>query len=1191
MNITKPISICAANVQRLHNPRKRLTLFTRYARNTRADLFLLSEVGTPTIIEARQWTVECQGLDLDALFFPGCQAAIIWRPSSPFFNNIPPSDINRVSSRVERGLRSVDGIFDICGTNYLVMSVYVPVSPQIRPNFLENLNYHLSPHTQHLETIIGGDWNVVQDPIADSSNPRTVNVGEQQLLDLMASCSLLDSFRILNPTKTLYTNKGTSGADRRLDFILISRSMIGSISSFDTWQPFQSTHSPIILKWIVPGAIPIGPSWFKLGRHIAEDPDLQTHLEWLVSQAHDKAINSFPTSDPCTIWTKTKSFLLPRLQALSQALARLDRLCGLDEPHRLEGLATRARLPAALTGMRSVHMRLRQVREQDLLPAIKNAQGETLTSPDDMLEEAKAFFGKLYTNEPINEAKRLSLLTSLRPKVTAEARRDLERPYKKKDLLHALRKCRDRSSPGPDGLPFSFYKATWSVTGPILKRCINYLASDAAAQPHHITHIVLLHKKGDKDQLGNKRPISLINADDRIMDRAINTRLAPLLPTLIHPSQTGFIPGRWIGTNIETVQNAIDDAGRYPGALAFIDFEKAYDRVDHGYLEATLKAFGFGPRFIHLIMATTRGNHARICLNGWLSSSMPLLRGLRQGSPVAPSLFALCIEPLAARLRSTINGLRHTGLQPFQTDIPHLQSLLFADDAVVGLRDLRDLEKAEAAFELYEAASGGRISKQKSFLYLLGQASTVEWPRWPICQGSFRYLGIQIGRGVQPADIWKSTISKVKARMNAIPMFDLPIATRCSIINIYCFSKVLYLDQFMPAPEGTVQELWDAAIKTIWGTKQHLVNQYLLITPKNHGGFGLLRLDLQFDCGRSKWVAALLSDQWRQQRYLGALRRNISTFIKDNVRMEAITNFNPVFYWERFHPDTIERIYTEFTWVALFGRPYRQAIRGIERWESAISRCERHLPLRWQAYWWSWSWQSRLHGGYANSWAQTFLKPALESFASSPPLEAFYIEGDPQSTSNDVRKARKQIELVESPPIIPSWSLNIIRRRDAWSAWWLALSRVRSRLPEEEQSLHLYALDRLSNPRSWIRPGRPDARWPHNTTRSCILCLQDLDESWNHVFLRCRVARALWQYFSPPQAFPRDPSQLLSIDDPSPLHLAYSACYIHVLYKLLRKRRLSNIQPEPIDHVPLRRQARRLAREANKLERQQEAYD
>lgn len=1185
MNSQRTISICAANVQRLHNDSKRIHLFTHWARRTHADIFLLSEVGIPTPRDCLRWAEECRQLSLDAIFQPACQAAIVWRPNSPFLRDSRPSDICRISSRVD-ATRSIDAKFIVSGKPYIIMAIYVPVLSNARVTYLRDLRLPLARALETEEAIVGGDWNVVPDAVLDSSKPGSNNVGEQELLRLSTSCNLEDSYRILNPRQKLFTNKGTNGTDRRLDQIYVSRSMIGGISHFSTWQSYQSTHSPILLRWIVPGAIPIGPSWFKLGRHLTDDLELWPYLQHLTTSCHEKASLQQPESNPLERWQLAKTFLLPRLDALSRKLAGFRKRSKLDEHGRHEGLSTRARLPAELSGLSSVHIRLRQVREQDILPSVKAADGRHLTHVEDMLEESRRFFGELYEREAVNTAKQNVLLTSIRPKLSVEQFTELEAEWKEGEILTALKKCNIRSSPGPDGLPFGFYKATWSVTGPILKAILNFLLLNPEARPTHMTHIVLLHKKGDKDQLGNKRPISLINTDERIMDRAINARLAPILPSIIHPNQTGFIPGRWIGTNIETVQNAIDDGDLYPGALAVIDFEKAYDRVGHSYLLAVLKKFGFGPRFIRLVMAMTTGSHARICLNGWLSSSIPLSRGLRQGSPLAPSLFTLCIEPLAARLRSTLTGIRHTGLAPFQQDIQPLISLLFADDLVVGLRDERDLEKAEIAFELYQSSSGGRISPTKSFLHGMGAALRQRWPGWTISCTPFRYLGVQVGRGVRSKEIWASLVTQVKARMRAIPMFDLPIAARCSIINIYCFSMVLYMDQFLPSPFSVWKELIKAAVETIWAGKQHLVSKWLLFMPKEYGGFGLLRLDYQFDCGRAKWVAALLSGDWRAQRYNGALRRKLCQHIRGQIQYEERTAYND-FSKTTYHPETLERQYIEHTWVANFAQPSLEREEVHNQFDKARQSCLLILPERWKHYVTAWEDLVSLYPQYQrqHNWRRAFLAENQRVFDATAPLQLFHIQGDPRTSAAQVSLARKELVKRQYSPEIPLFDHRLYRTKETWKAWWTLLSKVRSRLPEEENSLHLYALGRLYSPAKWIQPGRPpDARWPHNTSRACILCMQDVEESNDHVLFHCRIGRALWRYLQPPSRHPLNAVMLLQPDQPYPIDLAFAAGYIHILFKLLRSRRLSPNPPAFVDHVRLHAQARKVYIKACSLE-------
>ncbi|KAK9481342.1 hypothetical protein V1514DRAFT_7651 [Lipomyces japonicus] len=59
----------------------------------------------------------------------------------------------------------------------------------------------------------------------------------------------------------------------------------------------------------------------------------------------------------------------------------------------------------------------------------------------------------------------------------------------------------------------------------------------------------------------------MTNTDSKILTQAINTRLTHVIADLIHPSQTGFIPNRWIGDNIETIQ-AVTESEITNGFLA-----------------------------------------------------------------------------------------------------------------------------------------------------------------------------------------------------------------------------------------------------------------------------------------------------------------------------------------------------------------------------------------------------------------------------------------------------------------------------------------------------------------------------------------------------------------------------------------------------------------------------------------------
>ena len=144
----------------------------------------------------------------------------------------------------------------------------------------------------------------------------------------------------------------------------------------------------------------------------------------------------------------------------------------------------------------------------------------------------------------------------------------------------------------------------------------------------------LLYKKDDRRDLKNWRPISLLNVDYKICSKALAIRLSKELSTIIHPDQTCSIPGRSIfGILLNPCQ------------------EKAFDRVDRHFLLNTLSRFGFGETFCRWISLLCCGAYMQVIVNGFLTESIPLLRGVRQGDPLSPLLYMLCMEVFAVNLR------------------------------------------------------------------------------------------------------------------------------------------------------------------------------------------------------------------------------------------------------------------------------------------------------------------------------------------------------------------------------------------------------------------------------------------------------------------------------------------------------------------------------------------------------------
>ena len=92
--------------------------------------------------------------------------------------------------------------------------------------------------------------------------------------------------------------------------------------------------------------------------------------------------------------------------------------------------------------------------------------------------------------------------------------------------------------------------------------------------------VITLLPKEDSNLLllSNWRPITLLNTDYKIASKVIAKRIERILPSVIHPDQTGFMKGRSIGHNIRLINDIIQqtELQKIPGILLFLDFQKAF---------------------------------------------------------------------------------------------------------------------------------------------------------------------------------------------------------------------------------------------------------------------------------------------------------------------------------------------------------------------------------------------------------------------------------------------------------------------------------------------------------------------------------------------------------------------------------------------------------------------------------------
>ena len=100
------------------------------------------------------------------------------------------------------------------------------------------------------------------------------------------------------------------------------------------------------------------------------------------------------------------------------------------------------------------------------------------------------------------------------------------------------------------------------------------------------------------------------------MTKTLANRLKKYLSDFIYPDETGFVKGRYIGTNIRIAEDIIlyTSQDEEPSWLLALDFKKAFDSVSWECIIETLELFGFGDNFLTLKPYTMRQKHVLLIM-------------------------------------------------------------------------------------------------------------------------------------------------------------------------------------------------------------------------------------------------------------------------------------------------------------------------------------------------------------------------------------------------------------------------------------------------------------------------------------------------------------------------------------------------------------------------------------------------
>lgn len=388
------------------------------------------------------------------------------------------------------------------------------------------------------------------------------------------------------------------------------------------------------------------------------------------------------------------------------------------------------------------------------------------------------------------------------------------------EIETAIDQLRNGKSPGIDGLPNEFYKVFKNILCPILHEIyINVLKKGELTQSMKKGVVKIIYKKkGDKGDLKNYRPLSMLNTDYKILTKVLANRLKKVVPNIITTNQAYAVLNR----DITDITNSIRDLIWYmrdkkeTGYIISVDLEKAFNRVKRKYLMDVMEKFGFGEIFIKWIKCIYTDITSCVKVNGFLTEHFKITRLIRQGCPMSALLYTLVAETLgvAIEMEKNIKGI---SIKEEETEHKIYQ---YADDTTLFVKDIKSIEKAMEVLGKYCRGTGAKVNIEKTTYMRIGRTNElpVKIPfkeqKW-----NMKILGIRVGENENVIRnlVWEEVLKGMEKRLHFWKLRNLFLKGKVLVINSLFLSKMWYVLGSVSMPLCVYKKIKSLILKFFMG--------------------------------------------------------------------------------------------------------------------------------------------------------------------------------------------------------------------------------------------------------------------------------------------------------------------------------------------------------------------------------------
>ncbi len=750
----KSLSIGALSCRGLDDNFKRRDLFA-WMKKKKFDICLLQETHS---IETsnRVWEMEW---GYRAFFSNHTNRS---RGAAILLNNSVNYEIHR--KYIEDSGRFVILDVTIQNKRITLTSIYAPNDDD--PAFFQELEEQIEKYENNT-IIIGGDWNVVQNFEKDTYKYSKLNnpKAQEKISEMENALGIVDIWRARNMDEKKYTWRGPNSKMSRLDYFLVSEDIADLTCKTDIKPGYKSDHSLITLELSLINQ-PKGRGTWKFNNSLLRDKDYVNIVKQTIRETTEQysLANNDDEEDPYEIQfniddqlffemlkLNIRSKTIPYAAKMKRERVQREQTCE-KEVEKLYIELSKNPSDNNKQKYEAKQTELQEIREPIIHGAIARAkarwykEGEKCTNyfcslekkhyeeklmkkivmddhteiyeQEDIIKAQKNYYENLYTSRETNTEKEqeATFLNKDNPQnryLTEEEAQSCEGKIKYAECTQVVKDQKNNKSPGSDGYTSEFYKFFWRDLAPFLIRSANhaYEAEKLSITQRQGTLICLPKPGKPKEFLKNWRPISLLNVDYKIISAVIANRLKKVLNSIVSETQKGFIKGRYIGECTRLVHDIIENTRKkdIAGMILLIDFEKAFDSVNHSFIQKCLKFWGFKDSLRHWVSTLYTDISSCVSYNGHCSTWFPIQRGVRQGDPLSPYLFIIVTECLSSTLK---NDASIKGISIDNTEYLISQ---YADDTDLFLdEDEKSLERCFEILDDFAICSGLKVNVEKT---------------------------------------------------------------------------------------------------------------------------------------------------------------------------------------------------------------------------------------------------------------------------------------------------------------------------------------------------------------------------------------------------------------------------------------------------------------------------------------------